>query len=60
MISKCRGNLCKLNKRLLGSKHELGVAGLLTSSPTDQQITAERATKIDGTGETWCRWPWAV
>jgi hypothetical protein len=55
MISKRRGNLCKLKKRLLASKHELGTAGLLTSSPTDEEIAMERATKIDGTGETWCR-----
>jgi len=53
MISKRRGNLCKLNTRLLTTKHELGAAGLLTSSPTGQQTAMERTTKIDGTGETW-------
>jgi len=52
MISIRRGNFCTLNKRLLASKHELGAAGLLTSSPADQKIATERATIIDGTGET--------
>jgi len=37
---------------MLASKHELGAAGLLTSSPTYQQIATERTIKIDGNFET--------
>jgi hypothetical protein len=45
MINKRRGNLCKLNKRLLASSHKVGAAGLLTSSHTDQHIATKEPQK---------------